>query len=43
MIKINYRTLDQAVNFWELNPQFMIYPPFHLLYEKDKSKDKDFS
>jgi hypothetical protein len=43
MIKINYRTLDQAVNFWELNPQFKIYPPFHLLYEKDKSKDKDFS
>ena len=43
MIKINYRTLDQAVNFWEVNPQFKIYPPFHLLYEKDKSKDKDFS
>lgn len=43
MIKINYRILDQATNFWEVNPQFKIYYPFHLLYDKDKSKDKDFS
>jgi hypothetical protein len=43
MIKINYRILDQATNFWEVNPQFKIYSPFHLLYEKDKSKDKSFS
>lgn len=43
MIKINYRILDQATNFWENNPQFKIYSPFSLLYEKDKSKNKEFS
>lgn len=43
MIKINYKILDQATNFWEVNPQFKIYAPFHLLYDKDKSKTKEYS
>jgi Tol biopolymer transport system component len=27
-------------NFWEVNPQLVYMPPFSVLYQKDKSKDK---
>ena len=30
-------------NFWELNPQLKIMLPFHKLYKRDKSKNKDIS
>lgn len=43
MVKINFGSLDQAVNFWVLNPQMKIYKPFNKLYNKDESKDKEFS
>jgi hypothetical protein len=43
MVKITFGTLDQAVNFWELNPQMKVYKPFSRLYNKDTSKDKDYS
>ncbi len=40
MVKINFGSLDQAVDFWELNPQMKIYKPFSKLYN---GKDKEFS
>jgi hypothetical protein len=43
MIKINFGSLDQAVNFWELNPQMRIYKPFNRLYNADESKGKELS
>jgi len=38
-ININ-KSFDIGNNFWELNPQLAIYPPFSKLYNRDKSKDK---
>jgi hypothetical protein len=36
-IKKNF-TID--MNWWELNPQFIIFYPYSELYKRDKSKDK---
>jgi len=44
MVKINKGfDVKNPHNFWELNPQLTIFPPFNKLYNRDKAEDKTIS
>lgn len=42
LVSLN-KEYQPGANFWELNPQLILMPPFAGLYIQDNSKDKEYS
>jgi hypothetical protein len=43
MSLVMHKEYVDGANFWELNPQLLLIPPFSRLYDKDTTKDKSIS